>query len=206
MAYKGPRWYEDNKVDVTAYFKPTNKLLYLPYSSSHPAHMKHGVAKGESIRLLRNNCHKDQWIKQCMFVFKGFMARGYPPNKIKSAWKSIRFDDRQKYIWEDSIKSKPPGQVIITRYHPLTNYFWNNIITQHPFIDIFNKGRLGIFNKKQIKLIRNCPPTIIYGDFKRIGQQVISAKQSWSYKPLERKRRYSDFIVSKPSNNKRRRI
>ena len=94
--YKGLRFKYKNILDVTTYFKPTNKLLYLPYSSCHPDHMKLGIAKGEAIRLLRNNCHKNNWIKQCTIVFKGLMARGYPPYKIKSIWKTIRFEDRNK--------------------------------------------------------------------------------------------------------------
>lgn len=205
MIYRGPRWRKNGIIDITTYFKPTNKLLYLPYNSSHPSHMKHGVAKGESIRLLRNNTNKENWIKQCMFVFKGLMARGYPPNKIKSAWKSIRFEDRDKYIWEDTNKTAPTGQIIVTTYHPLTKIYWKSLLIQHPFEDIFRKGYLGKYNQRQVSLLKKWPPTIIYGNFKRIGQHCISAKQSWSYPPLPHRRRYLD-VSATFTPNKRRRI
>lgn len=203
IIYKGERFNKSGFLDLTTYFKPTNKLLYLPYSSNHPTHMKNGVAKGEAIRLLRNNCHKDNWINQVSFVFKGLMARGYPPRIIQSAWKSIRFEDRDKYIWEDTDKSIPSGTIISTTYHPLTQHFWRNLQVMYPFKDIFRIGRLGEYNKRQGELLRKWPPTIIYGHFRRIGQLAISAKQSWSYKFLSRKRlRDEDLETSR----KRRRF
>lgn len=202
VLYKGDRFRESGILDITTYFKPTNKLLYLPYSSCHPTHMKNGVAKGEAIRLLRNNCHKSNWISQVSFVFKGLMARGYPPKIIQYAWKSIRFDDRDKYIWEDTEKSIPTGTIITTTYHPLTQHFWRNLQVQYPFRDIFRTGRLGEYNKRQSKLLSKWPPTIIYGHFKRIGQKVISAKQAWSYKFKSNKRSRDQQVES--SRKKRR--
>ena len=185
IIYKGSRFNKSGIFDLTTYFKPTNKLLYLPFSSCHPTHMKTGVTKGEAIRLLRNNCHKAKWIQQCTFVFKGLMARGYPPSMIKKSWAKIRFEDRDKYIWENSVREKPQGMLIVTTYHPLTRIFWKSMKIQFPFPKIFIPNNKHEYSKKQTELLRKWPPTIVYGQFTKIGTKLISAKQSWSYPTIQ---------------------
>jgi len=203
--YKGTRFKYHNILDVTTFFKPTNKLLYLPYSSCHPEHMKLGIAKGEAIRLLRNNCHKENWIIQCMYVFKGLMARGYPPHKIKKAWKTVKFEQRHQYIFENSVREKPPGQIIVTTYHPLTRIYWKYLRLKTPFQDIFTPNFRGKYTLKQSKLMQEWPPTIVYGNFRKIGQRLISAKQAWNY-PFLRKRKHSDNGDSNIRPTKKRSI
>ena len=200
VIYKGPRFSSKNRLDITAYFKPTNKLLYLPYSSSHPQHMKDGIIKGESIRLLRNNCHKHKWIEQCMYVFKGLMARGYPPRRIKKLWRSIRFEDRNKYVWEESIQKPPTGKFIVTTYHPLTPIYWKYLKVLHPFEDIFKKNKHGEYGTYQCRLIQRWPPRLVYGYFDKIGKHIVSARQSWSYKNPTKKRN----ILSVQNENRKK--
>ena len=98
--YKGMRFARDGRMDIKPYFKPTNMLLYLPYSSAHPIHMKAGIIRGEAIRLLRSSTDKEAWLKSCDHVFKGLLARGYPAGVIAKSFRRIRFEDRQLYLGE----------------------------------------------------------------------------------------------------------
>lgn len=90
VVYKGMRFELENRLDLRVYFKPTNRLLYLPMISNHPASMKSGIIIGEAIRTLRNSSDKAEWLKALRFIFSGLRARGYPGTMIKKAWKKIR--------------------------------------------------------------------------------------------------------------------
>jgi hypothetical protein len=98
--FKGPRFARDGRMDVKPYFKPTNMLLYLPFSSAHPLHMKAGIIRGEAVRLLRSSTDKEAWLLACDHVFKGLLSRGYPAEVIAKSFKKIRFQDRALYLGE----------------------------------------------------------------------------------------------------------
>lgn len=98
--YKGRRFARDGRMDIRPYFKPTNMLLYLPFGSAHPLHMKAGVVRGEAVRLLRSSTNKEAWLRACNHVFKGLLARGYPGGLIAKSFRQVRFEDRQLYLGE----------------------------------------------------------------------------------------------------------
>lgn len=176
--YKGPRFRNNKKVDLKVYFKPTNKLLYLPARSNHPDAMKTGIVRGEAIRTLRNTSDKVEWLKALAHIFKGLMARGYDPGMIKRQWKTVRFEDRETYINSSCIKERPRGLLIKTSYHHLTRYWWKIFTTKRPLEDVLKKkGKT--WNKTQASLLKIWPPKIIWTDFKKIGNITISAKERW---------------------------
>ena len=98
--YKGDRFYSEGRLDIKPFFKKTNMMLFLPYCSGHPRHMKKGIARGEAIRLLRASTDKAAWLMACQHVFKGLLARGYPPGVIAATWKKIRWEDRPMFLGE----------------------------------------------------------------------------------------------------------
>lgn len=98
--YKGSRFARDGRLDIKPYFKPTNMLLYLPFGSAHPLHMKAGVVRGEAVRLLRSSTDKEAWLRACDHVFKGLLARGYPGGFIAKSFRKVKFGDRQLYLGE----------------------------------------------------------------------------------------------------------
>lgn len=84
--YKGSRFEKEGRLDLKTFFKPTNKLLYLPAKSEHPIAHKVGVIRGEAIRCLRNCSDKVAWLEALKVIFKALMARGYQPSHIKTQW------------------------------------------------------------------------------------------------------------------------
>ena len=197
--YKGPRFKLEGRLDLRTHFKPTNRLLYLPMVSNHPKAMKKGIIIGEAIRTLRNSSDKAEWLKALQFIFKGLLARGYPPAIIKEAWKKVRWEERDYYVLCDSGTTPPPGPIILTRFNPETKTHWKNLLAKYPFENVFPKRNLK-WNKKQLAIIQKWPPTIVWSKFKKIGHNTISAKERWEY-PSKRRRETED-----DSRRKRQRL
>ena len=63
------------KTDI--YAKPTDSHLYLPFSSSHPAHYKRAIRYGVALRV-RRNCSTDEFLNQRCDEYKGYLKfQGY---------------------------------------------------------------------------------------------------------------------------------
>lgn len=185
VIYKGPRYQRERRLDLKTYFKPTNRLLYLPWASNHPASMKSGIIIGEAIRTLRNSTDQFNWLKSLEFIFKGLMARGYPTGIIQKSWKKVRWEDRDFYINQNTLKGAPAGMLIFTRYHHDTKKNWKKLLLKYPFENIFPKKNYS-WNKRQVAIMLRWPPVIVWSDFKKVGNYLISAKDSWNY-PNKRK-------------------
>ena len=184
--YKGTRYIAERKLDLKVYFKPTNKLLYLPAKSNHPGAMKTGIVRGEAIRTLRNTSSKTEWLKALNHIFKGLMARGYSPKAIKDRWKSVRFEERDWYITCSTPKSCPEGVIVRTSYNPKTQAIWKWMIATHPLTQVLQKRR-ALWNKKQGALLKKWPPRILWMDFRKVSHQTINSRHEWAY-PSQRKR------------------
>jgi hypothetical protein len=74
--YKGQRFAKERKMDMKPFFKPTNKLLMLPFMSAHPMHQKLAIVRGEAIRTLRASTDKTHWLQAMNFIFHGLIQRG----------------------------------------------------------------------------------------------------------------------------------
>jgi Reverse transcriptase (RNA-dependent DNA polymerase) len=177
--YKGPKYELHRKLDTKVFFKATNKLLYLPAISHHPGIHKTGVIKGEAIRCLRNTSDKAKWLNAMNWIFKGLRQRGYSGRIIQQKFRHIRFEDRMKYITNERTDSKPKQITIMTQFNKETRHHWRKLLNKYPLEAILRPKRLGILNKKQISLISDWPPQIIFKDFAKISKALISAKQAF---------------------------
>ena len=182
--YKGTRFKEDRTLDLKVYFKPTNKLLYLPARSHHPGTMKTGIVTGEAIRTLRNTSDKTEWLKAMAHIFKGLLQRGYDPLKIKQKWSKIKFEDRERYIFEETTRETQTKDIVLTWYNDDTYKYWKGLLAKHPMEKVLIQKKPGVYDKKQQTIMDNWPPTIIYHEFDKLGKKVISAKASWEYPKL----------------------
>jgi len=178
----GFRYKLEKKLDTKVFFKPTNRFLYLPFNSGHPIQHKTAIIKGEAIRCMRNSSSKSEWLAAMNIIFKGLRARGYPAAIIQRHWKNIKYDDRQKYIYEQRVSKKPDKEMVFTAFHPLLKYYLSRWIAKYPLRPLLITKRLNKFSNRQIVLLESYPPMIVFKDFEKIGKSLISAKQHWKYK------------------------
>jgi len=73
----------NKQLTTSTYFKPTNTFSYLPADSHHPSSTKRGIAKGEMIRMLRNNSEHTGFIEQTNFIKDKLVERKYLPDIIE---------------------------------------------------------------------------------------------------------------------------
>jgi hypothetical protein len=176
--YRGPQFTQHRILDTRVYFKPTNRLLYLPAKSNHPRAHKLGIIKGEAIRCLRNTSREADWLEAMTWIFKGLKSRGYSPAAIKSQFKSIRFADRDRYIMTTSAKRKPTGTTVFTQYNSHVHAWWRYMCTLlPPRLLVTNFPHYDGQDPLRNELRNDWPPKIIYKHFPKISQQVISAHQ-----------------------------
>lgn len=204
--YKGPRYKRHGILDVKVYFKPCNRLLYLPACSNHPVGMKYGIVIGEAIRCLRNTSSKENWLNALHFIFKGLLARGYNGTLIQKQWKKVRFEDRHRYLSETTTKKRPVGFLVKATFHPDTNRHWKEIVNKFPIEKIMIQKRINSFSRKQLAVMNNWPPKLLWHNFKKIGHRMISARTSWQYPYLRSKKRTRCQQEQTGSNKKQRRI
>lgn len=179
--YKGPRYELSRKLDLKVYFKPTNRMLYLPSISNHPGSQKTGIVKGEAIRCLRNTTSKAQWLASLRIIFQGLILRGYSGKMIKQKWKTIRFENRERYIFSTPAQKQSLNKIVLTRYNNKTRWLWRKLIAKHSLKTVLISRKLNWWNKKQEKIIENWPPSIVFKDFHKLGTRIVSAKQAWKY-------------------------
>lgn len=175
--FKGRRFEKEGKLDLKVYFKPTNKLLYLPAISHHPITHKVGIVRGEAIRCLRNCSDKADWLKALAVIFKGLMLRGYQPSQIQAQWSKVRFEDRLKLIHESPIRSKPEGTLVMTQFHPELRTHWRMLLEKYPLARYLLVPRCGRYNKKQRAILAAWPPRVIFKDFNKLGKRLYQAKE-----------------------------
>lgn len=183
--YKGQRFRDENLVDIKVHFKKTNQFLYLPALSNHPGSHKTGVVKGEAIRCLRNTSDKANWLRALRLVFNGLRARGYNPSVIKRKWREVRYEDREKYVFNSTTASTPLGKTIFVRYHAESKSKWKRLLRKEPIDKLLVPQKYGKFNETQKALLEAWPPRIVFKNFKKIGNLLIHASEVWRLTPRE---------------------
>lgn len=174
---KGKRFDTQGKLDLQVYFKPTNRLLYLPANSNHPIPHKIGVIRGEAIRLLRNSSDKESWLNSLSIIFKGLMSRGYTASQIKTQWRKVRFQDREKFVFFSRMRDKPAGTLVLTRFHPRAKAEWKLLLAKYPLQNYLHIGKTGRYTKKQRAILEDWPPKIIFSEFQKLGGKLYKARQ-----------------------------
>jgi hypothetical protein len=92
---KGARYKLHRKLNTKVFFKPTNKVLYLPAISHHPGSHKTAAIEGEAIRCFWTTSDKAQWFTAMAWIFKGLRQRGYSGRMIQQKFRHITFEDNQ---------------------------------------------------------------------------------------------------------------
>ena len=119
--YKGPRFAENNILDIAPYSKPCHQYNYLHFNSCHPRHIFHGIIIGEAKRFLRNSSNLDTYNKAIVELVEHFHKRGYPLKFIKKHLKNITFSTRANLLHSSKFNtylSRPDSTTLKIPYHP----------------------------------------------------------------------------------------
>ncbi|XP_056404927.1 uncharacterized protein LOC130296905 [Hyla sarda] len=142
---------------TSIYRKPTATNNLLRYESHHPNPQKHGIPKGQYLRLRRNCSDREDFIRQSADLRKRFQERGYPDRVLRKAFKHALKSDRTDLL---TPKKRPPNnnkqirligtfderseqvKKILGRYWGIlkTDPHLKDVLSDHPSIT-FRRGR-----------------------------------------------------------------
>ena len=99
---------QDGFIITDIYAKPTDSHLYLPFSSSHPAHCKRAIPYGVALRV-RRNCSTDEFLIKRCDKYKGYLKfQGYNADLVDK-----QFDRAINIEWSELLKKNvKPGQKV----------------------------------------------------------------------------------------------
>ena len=109
-ASKGEQWRATGMLDLALYQKPDSAFLYIPMFSDHPEHVLQAFIHGECIRIVkRNSCEVLFGQHRELFRYR-LLARGYSQKFIGTAFATVRYSDRYKFLFErhDAAQRKSP--------------------------------------------------------------------------------------------------
>ena len=152
------------------YAKPTDSHLYLPFSSSHPAHCRRAFPYGVALRI-RRNCSTDEFLNKRCVEYKGYLkSQGYSAVLVDNQFdralnhqvsfnKEARKNDTElsKHIWQ--LKSKEQRFTIkwkiLAKAKPYSNLTKRcNLCTAEKHF-IITKPAMATLNKRN-ELISTC--------------------------------------------------
>ena len=110
----------DNKIQTSAYYKPTDSHNYLLYSSSHPQHTLNSIPFSQFLRL-RRLCSDDRdFESKCDEMRSFFINRGYPHSLISDALAKVSKISRSSALTPKTPSSSDRVPFTFT-YHPVNN-------------------------------------------------------------------------------------
>jgi hypothetical protein len=110
--------------EFSPYSKPNNAYSYIPFDSFQPEHQKFGWIKAELLRLLTHCSRKETWSSHICVFAGNLLRRGYPLNRIKQAFRTVKWTDRPSML--EGILHKPQfyssrlqgGNVFVADFRP----------------------------------------------------------------------------------------
>ena len=130
------------------YAKPTDSHLYLPFSSSHPAHCKRAIPYGVALRV-RRNCSTDEFFNQRCDEYKGYLKfQGYHADLVDKQFDRAINIERSELLKK---KVKPDKKVfpLVLDYNPILPDI-QRVIQRHVHLLRSSPELLEIFPSKSI--------------------------------------------------------
>ena len=134
------------KTDI--YAKPTDSHLYLPFSSSHPAHCKRAIPYGVALRI-RRNCSSDDFLNKRCAEYKGYLkSQGYNAALVDKQFDKALSIERSELLKK---KAKPVKRVfpLVLDYNPILPDI-QRVIKKHAHLLRSSPELLEIFPSKSI--------------------------------------------------------
>jgi hypothetical protein len=124
VIYKGPRFYQNEILDLAVHQKEFNRYLYIPWNSFHTTAMKLGFICTELRRYVRNSSSAQNFESLRAAFYLRLRARGYPKPFLLDAFDTIKYSDRPRFLCATEKQSDKPFPLLFkTTYTPLTSSF-----------------------------------------------------------------------------------
>lgn len=127
--YKGSRHSNKGYLDIKPYFKSTNSMNYLHFSSTHPRSVFKGIVVGETTRFLRNSSDATTFENTIAKFKQALKLRGYPHNFVDKHIRNVNFVDRTSLLM-DKPRTQMTRPIMVHCYHPQDGEI-RNIISNH---------------------------------------------------------------------------
>lgn len=136
LIFKGPRFMNEGRLDITTHQKLMNRYLYLPFKSFHTIHAKSAVVVTELKRYVRNSTSADAFVRTAQLLYQRLRARGYPPAFLAYWFRRVTYSQRAALLAktpkESQNKSMDSTIVFNTEWNPLYRYVnIRKVLTQH---------------------------------------------------------------------------
>jgi Reverse transcriptase (RNA-dependent DNA polymerase)/GIY-YIG catalytic domain len=99
---------EDGKIKTKLYRKPTDKKLYLHFTSNHPVHVKKAIPYSQAIRYRRIINDQSILTTELDDLHTRFTTRGYPDNLVKDQLNRVLTVSRQSTLTYNTKKHTLP--------------------------------------------------------------------------------------------------
>lgn len=93
--FKGPSFFQTNKLDIKVYFKPTDTHALLHKSSFHPKHTFKGIVKSQLLRFHRICTLQTDFKEAVRILFTALKSRGYSRIFLRHCFKTFK-DTKEK--------------------------------------------------------------------------------------------------------------
>ena len=95
---------KDGRLSTNLYIKPTNKQLYLDYSSNHPEHCKMAIPYSQALRVVEKCSETEDRNEGLAKLKEKFKERNYPEEIIEEKFEKANKKDRRKLIFQNRKK------------------------------------------------------------------------------------------------------
>ena len=113
---------KDGKLGTDLFVKPTNKQLYLDYSSSHPDHCKEGIPYSQALRIVERCATPTDRDNHLSHLQKKLEERNYPTELIQKQFSRAKKKDRRELIFQErKNKSSSSDKVRLIFTHSKAN-------------------------------------------------------------------------------------
>ena len=139
---------QDGFIITDIYAKPTDSHLYLPFSSSHPAHCKRAIPYGVALRI-RRNCSTDEFLNKRCVEYKGYLkSQGYSAVLVDNQFDRALSIERSELL-KKNVKPDKKVFPLVLDYNPILPDI-QKVIQKHAHLLRSSPELLEIFPSKSI--------------------------------------------------------
>ena len=121
---------QQSQLHTRLYTKPTDRHMYLNYSSEHPISLKKPIPYSQFLRLKRIHSEVQYLLESQIHMYLFFRWRKYPHNIILEAWTKTNDHKRDQLLSTKDIENKDVPLMFITTYNR-TNPNFKELISKH---------------------------------------------------------------------------